>query len=163
MFGYLNPHSSDFGDICALYSPFLHQLTMQSSLFEPGRPVSVVVCVAYKLRPCPSYSRLRYRINLGLWRSLYKSRGGYRFWRSLGEHMGFGSWLVPHGFSIHKDVSVLDPTHSRPSVPCAIWVVKRDFPQGESPLFTGPFVCVLLLALWFCCSVVVILHQFVPA
>ena len=25
-----NPHSSDFGDICALYSPFLHQLAMQS-------------------------------------------------------------------------------------------------------------------------------------
>ena len=29
----------------------------------------------YKLRPCPSYSRRRDRINLGLWRSLYK--GGY--------------------------------------------------------------------------------------
>ena len=27
MFSHLNPHSSDFGDICALYSPFLHQLT----------------------------------------------------------------------------------------------------------------------------------------
>ena len=39
MFAHLNPHSSDFGDICALSSPFLHQLTMQSSLFEPGRPV----------------------------------------------------------------------------------------------------------------------------
>ena len=39
MFAHLNPHGSDFGDICALYSPFLHQLTMQASLFEPGRPV----------------------------------------------------------------------------------------------------------------------------
>ena len=29
----------NFGNICALYSPFLHQLTMQSSLFELGRPV----------------------------------------------------------------------------------------------------------------------------
>ena len=34
-----NPHSSDLGDICVLYPPFLHQLTMQSSLFHPGRPV----------------------------------------------------------------------------------------------------------------------------
>ena len=65
MFAHLNPHSSDFGDSCALYSPFLHQLTMQSSLFEPGG-----------LRPCPSYSRCRDRINLGLLRSLYKG-GGY--------------------------------------------------------------------------------------
>ena len=41
-----DPHSSDFGDVCALYAPFLHQLTMQCSLFEPGRPVLVVVCIA---------------------------------------------------------------------------------------------------------------------
>ena len=76
MFAHLNPHSSDFGDVCALYAPFLHRLTMQSSLFESGRPVLVVVCVARKLRPCPSYSRHRDRINLGLWRSLYKGGGG---------------------------------------------------------------------------------------
>ena len=31
----------------------------------------------YKLRPCPSYSRRRDRINLGLWRSLYKGGAGY--------------------------------------------------------------------------------------
>ena len=61
MFAHLSPHSSNFGDICALYSPFFHQLTVQSSLFEPG-------C----LRPCPSYSRRRDCINLGLLRSLYK-------------------------------------------------------------------------------------------
>ena len=42
----MNPHSSDFGDICALHSPFSYQLTGQSSVFEPG-------C----LQPCPSYSR----------------------------------------------------------------------------------------------------------
>ena len=36
---------SDFSDICALYSPFFHQLTMQSSRFEPGH-----------LRPWPSHS-----------------------------------------------------------------------------------------------------------
>ena len=71
----LDPDSSDFGDVCALYAPFLHQLTMQSSLFERGCPVLVVVCVARKLRPCPSYSRRRDRINLGLWRSLYKGAG----------------------------------------------------------------------------------------
>ena len=65
MFAHLNPHSPDFGDICAFYSPFLHQLTMQTSLFEPGR-----------LRPCPSYSRRRDRINFGLLRGLYKG-GGY--------------------------------------------------------------------------------------
>ena len=41
--------------------------------------VSVVVCVARKLRPCPSYSRRRDRINLGLWRSLYKGGGGSFF------------------------------------------------------------------------------------
>ena len=49
---------------------------MQSSLFEPGCPVLVVVCVARKLRPCPSYSRRRDRIHLGLWRSLYIRGGG---------------------------------------------------------------------------------------
>ena len=65
VFAHLNPHSSDFGDMCALYSPFLHQLTVQSSLFEPGR-----------LRPCPSYSRRRDRANLGLLRSFYRGGGG---------------------------------------------------------------------------------------
>ena len=50
---------------------------MQSSLFERGCPVLVVVCVARKLRPCPSYSRRRDRIDLGLWRSLYKGGAGY--------------------------------------------------------------------------------------
>ena len=33
MLAHLNPHSSNFGDICALYSPVVHQLTMQSLLF----------------------------------------------------------------------------------------------------------------------------------
>ena len=37
---------------------------MQSSVFESGR-----------LRPCPSYSRRRDRIDLGLLRSLYKGGG----------------------------------------------------------------------------------------
>ena len=37
--------------------------------------VLVVACVAHKLCPCPSYSRRRDRINLGLWRSLYKGGG----------------------------------------------------------------------------------------
>ena len=68
MFAHLTPHSSDFGDIYALYSPFLDQLTMQSSLFEPRA-----------LQPCPSYCRRRDRINLGLLRSLYKGGGvGFR-------------------------------------------------------------------------------------
>ena len=81
----LDPDSSDFGDVCAFYAPFLHQLTMQSSLFERGCPVLVVVCVARKLRPCPSYSRRRDRINLGHWRSLYKGwRGTERLCRALG-------------------------------------------------------------------------------
>ena len=39
MFAHFNPHSSELGDICVLYPPFLHQLTMQSSLFQPGRPM----------------------------------------------------------------------------------------------------------------------------
>ena len=64
----MNRHSSDFGDICTLYSPFLHQLTMQYSLFEPGR-----------LWPCPRYSRRGDRINLVLLRDFYKGEGaGYR-------------------------------------------------------------------------------------
>ena len=37
--------------------------------------VSVVVYVARKLHPCPSYSRRRDRINLVLWRSLDKGGG----------------------------------------------------------------------------------------
>ena len=37
--------------------------------------VSVGVYVARKLRPCPSYSRRRDRINLVLWRSLDKGGG----------------------------------------------------------------------------------------
>ena len=79
----LDPDSSDFGDVCALFAPFLHQLTMQSSLFERGCPVLVVVCVARKLRP--SYSRRRDRINLGLWRSLYKGGAGYTSTAHLSE------------------------------------------------------------------------------
>ena len=63
---------------------------MQSSLFEPGRPViftrstcvSVVVYVARKLRPCLSYSRRRDRINLVLWRSLDKGGAGY-MWNDI--------------------------------------------------------------------------------
>ena len=39
--------------------------------------LSVVVYVARKLRPCPSYSRRRDRINLVLWRSLDKGGVGY--------------------------------------------------------------------------------------
>ena len=34
----IHPHSSDFGGISARYPLFLHQHTMQSSLFEPGCP-----------------------------------------------------------------------------------------------------------------------------
>ena len=66
LFAHLNPQSSDFGDICALSSPFLHQLTMP-----------VVVCVVCKLRPCLSYSRRRDRINSVLLRSLDKGGGGF--------------------------------------------------------------------------------------
>ena len=65
MFAQLNPHSSDFGDISALYPSFLHQLTIQSSLFETGR-----------LRPCPRYSRRRDHINFVLLRSFYGGGGG---------------------------------------------------------------------------------------
>ena len=75
MFAHLNPHSPDFGDICALHSPFLHQLTVQSSLFEPGH-----------LQPCPSYGRRRDGINLGLLRSLYKGGGGYYTQRPQSVH-----------------------------------------------------------------------------
>ena len=82
----MKPHSSAFGDISALYSHFLHQLIMQSSLFEPGY-----------LRPCPSYSRRRDRIHLVLCRSLYKGGGGSLDWHWLecpntwsGKHPGIG-------------------------------------------------------------------------
>ena len=63
----------------------MHQLTMQSSLFERGCPVLVVV--ARKLRPCPSYSRRRDRINLGLWRSLDKGGAGYRACTGASFHL----------------------------------------------------------------------------
>ena len=99
MFAHLSAHSSDFGDICALCARCLHQLTMQSSLFDPGRPVLVVVCVARKLRPCPSYSRHTDRINLGLWRSLYKGGGGTHLFASclsvLAHPPTVGGWLPP--------------------------------------------------------------------
>ena len=39
--------------------------------------VSVVVFIARKLRPCPSYSRRRDRNNSVHWRSLYKGGAGY--------------------------------------------------------------------------------------
>ena len=65
MFAHLNPHNSEFGDICALYSPFL-SLTC----------VPAVVCGTRKRRPCLSYSRRRDPINLGLFRGLDKARGG---------------------------------------------------------------------------------------
>ena len=47
--------------------------------------VSVVVYVARKLRPCPSYSRRRDRINLVLWRSLDKGGGGTTAVLMLGD------------------------------------------------------------------------------
>ena len=92
MFAHLNPHSSDFGDIYALYSPFLHQLTMQSSLFEP-----------WALLLCPSYSRRRDRINLGLLRSSYKREGGYKKEHCGESSRGVGgggkAWLWSHMFT----------------------------------------------------------------
>ena len=60
MFAHLNPQSADFGDICALSSPCLHQLTMQSSLFEPGLPVSVVIYVSRA-----SYARVQATVGVG--------------------------------------------------------------------------------------------------
>ena len=65
LLAHLNPKSSDFGDICALSSPFLHQLTMP-----------VVVFVVRKLRPCLSYGSCRDHINSVLLRSLDKGGGG---------------------------------------------------------------------------------------
>ena len=71
------PQSSDFGDIYALSSPFWHQLTVQSSLLKPGR-----------LRPCPSYSRRRDRISLGLLRSYYKWGGGVLYGAAFDHKAG---------------------------------------------------------------------------
>ena len=45
--------------------------------------VSVVVFIARKLRPCPSYSRRRDRNNSVHWRSLYKGGAGYQWWSWL--------------------------------------------------------------------------------
>ena len=58
------PHSFDFEDVCALWSPFLPQLTMQSSLLE-------AVCCR-KLGPCRSYSRR------GVWYFCARG-GGYKY------------------------------------------------------------------------------------
>ena len=79
MFAHLNPHNSDFGGICGLYSPFLQWRLRCTHTMRSFTFVSVVVCVARKLRPCPSYSRRRDRINLGFWRSLYKGGGVQRY------------------------------------------------------------------------------------
>ena len=48
--------------------------------------MSVVVCVARKLRLCPSYSRRRDCINLVLWRSLYKGEGVVLLWKVHATH-----------------------------------------------------------------------------
>ena len=47
--------------------------------------VLVVVCVARKLRPCPSYSGCRDRNNSVHWRSLYKGGAGYN--SAPGDHL----------------------------------------------------------------------------
>ena len=98
----LDPDSPDFWDVCALYAPFLHQLTMQSSLFERGCPVSVVVCVARKLHPCPSYSRCRDRINLGLWRSLYKGGGRSTCVGGNTRGEGVAALALPHALCTYQ-------------------------------------------------------------
>ena len=75
----LDPDSSDFGDVCALYAPFLHQLTMQSSLFERWCPVLVVVCVG------ANYARVQATVGVGtvlIWDFgvAYTGGGGTFFW-----------------------------------------------------------------------------------
>ena len=88
MFAHLNPHSSDFGDIYALYSPFLDQLTVQSSLFEPRalRPVQATVGVGTVLiwDFCVAYTRGRGGTAAG---------GGYRWGGGLCRP---GTIAVPH-------------------------------------------------------------------
>ena len=66
MFAHLKPHSSDFGDNCALSSPFL----------VVGVCTPVVVCVARTLRPRLSYSGRRDRSNSVLLCTLDKGGGG---------------------------------------------------------------------------------------
>ena len=56
--------------------------------------VPVVVCVARKLRPCPSYSGRRDRNNSVHWRSLYKGGGGMCFSPYLGNGGGNQIGLV---------------------------------------------------------------------
>ena len=57
--------------------------------------VLVVVCVAHKLRACPSYSRRRDRINLGLLRSLYRGGGGVQRLTAIGGAGGAPPHLLP--------------------------------------------------------------------
>ena len=72
--------------------------------------VSVVVCVVRKLRPCLSYSRRRDRINLGLWRSLYKGVEGAKTpafehgWHCMHGHVHFsgGTRTVPYGQKVKR-------------------------------------------------------------
>ena len=75
---------------------------MQSSLFEPGHLVLVAVRVARKLRPCPSYSRRRDRIDLELWRSLYKGGGGGIYKQSHSDH---AVWGLAHGTCVWAHLS----------------------------------------------------------
>ena len=58
--------------------------------------VSVVVYVAGKLHPCPSYSRRGDRINLGLWRSLYKGGGLVPVSSDGSEWSGRGSYATTY-------------------------------------------------------------------
>ena len=89
------PDSSDFGDVCALFAPFLHQLTMQSSLFERGCPVLVVVCVARKLRLCQA------TVGVGtvlIWDfGVAYTRGGGGGYYTLEPHAACSDVIFSHG------------------------------------------------------------------
>ena len=126
MFAHLNPHSPDFWDICALYFPSLHQLTMQTSLFEPGH-----------LRPCPSYSRRRDRINLGLLCSLYKG----------------GGVLAPEQVANRVCLSIDLNTHPNNQFPVILWI--KCPPCMHALLVTGP----LSFPQWGGCSFGYVPHR----
>ena len=114
--------------------------------------VSVVACVARKLRLCPSYSRHRDRINLGLWRSLYKGGGGNLLvhrWVSIDRrflHNGFCGCQMSGGCSLlclanilaayDTDTSTAVPTSSTTSNTTATAIVVEAMTSDS--VLVGP-------------------------
>ena len=117
--------------------------------------VSVVVCVARKLRPCPSYSRRRDRNNSVHWRSLYKGGGGtwgpWLVWKALmywqrdktetalcvpDVRSEAAGWAATHGRDVKKKRTHLSPLIM--SLRLSIYSSRTPLPCCRSARFAAP-------------------------